>query len=1060
MPLPQTLRDKLKARQVVPFVGAGVSMAVTDKDTGARLFPSWGDLLKAAEEKLRSDNKTEADLVAALLNDGDYLGAAGWAEEGLKGQLPSLIKQQVDKTDEQVEEGSLELARLTWQLGNSLVITTNYDRVLEWACPHSGNCKRLLNRSGHELTEIQRGTSNRETVWHLHGQIDDADSLILTPESYARLYSNTKKETEWQSALETLRHIMTAKSLLFIGYGMGDIQIIEQLQQIGNIFGGAPGPHYVLGTPELVLRVRGKKLPVEPISYETHGEPLLELLREMAKEVGVVSVGATTSATVIPTVADFDPKHPSFNVPYRQKGDQVLGREEQLNEVRRQLTAGKRTSIGQTASFRGIGGLGKTQLAVEYAYKFRDQYPYGVVWIKADGNIDSQLTELAQDSCWVSPQSEHNVKLDIALHRIRSYSDYLLIFDNVEKVEDIKPYLPEPSANPHILTTSRLPLAGFTAIPLSVLSPEIGLELLLQEASRRTSNNAETEAARKIVNLLGNLPLAIELAGAFIDYCDIGWQQYLDLLQNDFKEATPPDALSSFTEHEANLYHTLHVNEALFDKEPLLHGILDTLMWGGPAPMGTELLAHLLDVKPVQLTTALSLGVTLRLLQETSDFTSYAVHRLVRQVRQTEIPLSGRIVWGQTIAQRLGGWFESKREDFTCLPEFEREIEHLTIWQEQSEQVAPQECSRLLWLQAYPPFHRGRYTESKLIIERALQIYRTTANDNRELEAHLLSDMSNLEYRTGNYTKLLEYGEQALAIRREVLGERHPNTATSLSNMGNAYHSLGQSIKALEFYEQALAIRREVLGERHSDTATSLSNMGNAYRGLGQHDKALGFYEQALAIQCKVLGERHPNTAISLSNMGNAYRGLGQSTKALEFYEQALAIRREVLGERHPNTAISLNNMGNAYRGLGQHGKALEFYEQALAIQREALGEYHPNTATSLNNMGAVHWDEKDFSSALEKFRQAYSIQSEMLGKLHPNTLITLVWWVSTLEKLERYVESFGLLDSTLSELPESSPDFKFLEEKAVRILPNAQGNVEIEQATLRYKNKWCGNGT
>ncbi|BCM88963.1 hypothetical protein IAD21_00805 [Abditibacteriota bacterium] len=288
MPLPQTLLGKLKTRQVVPFVGAGVSMAVKDKANGNALFPSWGQLLGAAEQKLRDDGKTEpADFVRALLEDRDYLGAAKWAEDGLKGQLPALIREQVGRARRNVQEDSLDLARLIWELGSSLIITTNYDRVLEWACPHQEDCKRLINRSGYELTDLQRGGSTSETVWHLHGHVEDADSIVLTPESYARLYATAKGGSEWQAALDTLRHIMVAKSLLFIGYGMGDIQIIEQLQQTGAIFGGAPGPHYILATNEVARRIRAKGLPVEPITYETHGEPLLALLREMIKATGL-----------------------------------------------------------------------------------------------------------------------------------------------------------------------------------------------------------------------------------------------------------------------------------------------------------------------------------------------------------------------------------------------------------------------------------------------------------------------------------------------------------------------------------------------------------------------------------------------------------------------------------------------------------------------------------------------------------------------------------------------------------------------------------------------------
>src|SRR5262249_38531047 len=123
---------------------------------------------------------------------------------------------------------------------------------------------------------------------------------------------------------------------------------------------------------------------------------------------------------------------PVFSVPFKAKGDRVIGRAGVVEAVRRRLVAGHLTAVGQTAAFQGLGGLGKPQLAVEYAHRYRGEYPNGVVWLDADRDIEAQLTQLAVEAGWIAPESEHKVKLAVARQRLRTYSDCLIVFDNVE----------------------------------------------------------------------------------------------------------------------------------------------------------------------------------------------------------------------------------------------------------------------------------------------------------------------------------------------------------------------------------------------------------------------------------------------------------------------------------------------------------------------------------------------------------------------------------------------------------------------------------------------------
>ena len=314
-----------------------------------------------------------------------------------------------------------------------------------------------------------------------------------------------------------------------------------------------------------------------------------------AAEPGPVPAPAPAS----PVVAPFDPANAYFSVPFRAKGDQVVGREDALRKVREQLVKGHRTAIGQTAAFVGLGGLGKTQLAVEYAHAYKDQYPGGVYWFNADGDLSAQLTRLAVAARWVSPASEPRFMLEIALHQIRNRSDCLIVFDNVEERAAIEALLPESTATPHLLITSRVPQFDFDPVPIDRLSDGQSLELLRIESRRSLDKAVDHEAALRIAKQLDGLPLALELAGAYLRRAqNVSWVSYADLLESEGLKARGlrDGPLASFTKHNADLYATLHIEESIFKDTPLLREALDVLAWSGSTSMGRGLLGFLLGV--------------------------------------------------------------------------------------------------------------------------------------------------------------------------------------------------------------------------------------------------------------------------------------------------------------------------------------------------------------------------------------------------------------------------------------------------------------------------------
>lgn len=939
MAIPQSLQDRLRHGQVVPFVGAGVSMSVRDRISQQPAFPSWRQLLNAAADRLDKENKkADADLVRSLLNVNppDFLEAASRARKGLGGVWYEFLKEQIDVDFERIDLASLEHARRIWRLGSKLVITTNYDEVLRWACPHP-NLQSWDIVAPVEQAFLLRGELKRPVIWHLHGHITNASELILSRDAYHLLYPETnpgERKGHYEAALTTLQHQLAAKSLLFIGFSLDDEHIGLQLKNVHELYSGA-GTHYALVREGEAERVRNLNVGVEPITFSHFDGPLLALLKELEDVVESqkpVSVGQNKPNDRPLVIPDYGPHRSVFYVPFKQKGDEIVGQQQVLQDVRKQLTAGKRTAIGQTAAFRGLGGLGKTQLAIEYAYRYRDEYPNGVIWINADQDIDAQLIDIAEKARWIAPESDHKYKIQIAQQRIRSYSECLIVFDNLDDRAAIEAYLPEPEANPHILVTSRVDHVDFYPVPVPLLNEKLSLELLIREARRQPQSDKEERAAESIVVLLGGLPLALELAGAYLSHRrTVTFRQYYELLSKDLKSALPK-SVSSFTKHEADLYRTLRLSEGLLEEERYLRDILDLLTWSGSAPMSTDLISHLLDLSDGSLAGSLALGAELRLLQRNHSADTYALHRLVGEVRRGEVILEQRLDWVDAMCNRLGDWFHGKKRDFLQLTRFESEIDHLKKWQENAAEFAPLHSSRLMWLQAYPAYHRAQYAEARNYVVEAQRIFDQLQDTNRELQANLLNDLYVINTETGHGP--IDPSE-ALSIRRELFGELHPDIADSLDNLGNWYQNQGDLQRALECRLEALDMRRALFGERHPDIATSLNNVGDVYGSQGDPQRGLEYCRTALEMLRGLLGDRHPNVARSLNNIGMFYRQLGDRQAALEHSQQALIMRIELLGEQHPSTIYGATRVVTDLMRLNQR-------EEAYALVAHFLTKVSP----------------------------------------------------------------------------------------------------------------------
>ncbi|MDI1479493.1 SIR2 family protein [Polyangium sp. y55x31] len=286
--IPKTLEDALRDEFVVPFVGAGVSMNVKDR-AGNPLYPSWGKLLAEAAGRLRADGKShEASIVEGLLSkrNPDYYESARYAREGMGPGWYGYLREALDPQKDRIDPASLALARAIWKLPSRLIVTTNYDQVLRFALDGAADDLQPINVDATaQLAAMLRQKIERPTVWHLHGHIHEPQKMILTPDGYKELYPSEEGKSQYGAALQALRHLLAARTFLFIGFSLDDDWFGGQIEWVQQAFDDSIGPHYMLvrqrDLRETQRRLRNLRC-LEFVTFEEFEGPLVKRVEELA----------------------------------------------------------------------------------------------------------------------------------------------------------------------------------------------------------------------------------------------------------------------------------------------------------------------------------------------------------------------------------------------------------------------------------------------------------------------------------------------------------------------------------------------------------------------------------------------------------------------------------------------------------------------------------------------------------------------------------------------------------------------------------------------------------
>ena len=557
----------------------------------------------------------------------------------------------------------------------------------------------------------------------------------------------------------------------------------------------------------------------------------------------------------------------------------------------------------------GMRGSGKTQLAAAVAARCEEEWPL-VAWINAGSRKEliADLYELALRTGINAPKEvppETIIRRFLDQLRSEDAADCLFVFDNVENLDDLRDLTPEGGGVRDIITTTRhldWDSRGWHPITVGVFERDQSITILCER-----SGDTHREAADRIAEALGDLPVAVTQAAATAKWGGYTLSDYLDRLSNHPLESSIsrlegddyPDAVgvALFMAYEQALeqLRTKHPQQ-----ERIVTSLLDILSLLAASGVPTHWLLALEDDSEA-VRDSLSFLKRSSIIQESTDGNKTIIHRLQGQVyRETYLSEQGKFYKACTYATTI-----LDKIDIDQLANFEQQRQETRNLVEQIGAVTSQDHSRPLF--SDPDF---------------VALLATTIRNAADLGMPQLAlTLTDSVTRSG-----------------DSLGPDHPSTLASRNSLAVAYQDAGRIDEAIALHEQNLEDRTRILGPHHPDTLITRNNLAGAYRDAGRIDEAIALHEQTLEDSTRILGPHHPDTLISRNNLANTYRDTGRPDEAITLYERNFGDCIRILGPDHPHTLTSRNNLADAYRAAGRADEAEVLFETPSDSEDEQNG--------------------------------------------------------------------------------------------------------------------------
>jgi DNA-binding SARP family transcriptional activator/tetratricopeptide (TPR) repeat protein len=666
------------------------------------------------------------------------------------------------------------------------------------------------------------------------------------------------------------------------------------------------------------------------------------------------------------------------------------GREDIISHLYQLLhTKGEAVALTQYA-LCGLGGVGKTQIVLEYAYRYGGDYQ-AIFWAKADSqeNLLADFLMIAR-ILHLSEQfaEDRSVTTTAVKQWFQLHDRWLLILDNVDDWTFVSAFLPSDHRG-HILLTTRMQALGGFAYGCCVeeMNEETGTHFLLRRSGFLSPGIASVDQtsdeyvfAQKLVKEVGGLPLALDQAGAYIEETASSLQEYLDMyhayrlellqrrggLTPNHPESVLTTWKVAFTQIEKHNIVATHILRlcAVLDPDAIPEELLLT---------GIQQVMNASDAtSPLVLSEAVSVLLRFSLVRRNGKTRTLTIHRLVQAVIWDALDETQQRHYAHAAIQTLVVLFPHTVavENWPQCQRFFPHVQKLLIHTE---------------------WHSDRYTEVGILCNQLGYYLREQAL----------------------YQEAEKVYQKGLIIREQLLGREHADTAQIYYNLARLYFDTGQYALSIQFHQQALAIREKTLAPEDLQIALSLNSLAFTYytQGMGSTEIEALFL-RALSIYEQTIGREHPITSHCLSNLALFYASQKRFGEAEQLLLQVQSIREMHLPPIHLDTARSLQNLAWLYlfqEKKERYEEVRKLLERSLAIRQDVLGTEHPQVAISLHNLALLSEAEEKMSEAEYFYQQVLVIRQKSLGPANAKVMLVQRDYANLLRKMGREMEAVVL---------------------------------------------------